>query len=91
MSVAPIQHPNGVIEGRRAKCYDYTGQILVSVKEYDELIQKEIRRVKSMKTQQVPHLGSMMIALKMVHIRRGAVLVLFPVLGGEVQLHKKNW
>jgi len=48
LGVASVELMDGTITGRK-KVYDYTGQRLVSVKEYEVLIKKECRRIKNLK------------------------------------------
>ena len=48
VGVATVETQDGVKEGRRAKPFDYSPKVLLSRKDYEARIQKEIARVKKL-------------------------------------------
>ena len=48
VGVAMVELPSGEIVGRRAKPFDYSGKVILSLKDYEARIEKEIKRVKDL-------------------------------------------
>ena len=49
-----IKKDDGTIEGRRCRMIDYTGRVVVSAKEENQQIKKEVNRVKRVTSKRAP-------------------------------------